>query len=107
MPRDGGHLVRHVADEVQRRSAHEILVVLLVFIEPLAAIVLREFRKEGKGLFGEVTVGRDVSCARCWKLDEILTIVDRDCCWENATTLGLQCRYRLALHFSCLNQSTS
>ena len=60
MLRDRGHFIRHIADEVQSGCAHEILIFLLVCIEPLARVVFSEGGEEGKGLIGEVTVGHFV-----------------------------------------------
>ena len=50
----------HIADEIQRRGAHEIFVILLVCLEPLAGVVRGERGKEGEGLLGEVTIGHFV-----------------------------------------------
>ena len=57
MLRDRGHLIRHIGDEIQRRGAHEIFVILLVCLEPLAGVVRGEGGEEGEGLFGEITIG--------------------------------------------------
>ena len=64
--------MRHIADEIQRRGAHEIFIILLVCLEPLAGVVRGEGREEGEGWFGEVMIGHCIDSVLIYGQDDSL-----------------------------------